>query len=173
MGLKLIRPLEDSQQNSKPETNQQVIPYKFGKEGGYSFEVTPKSEGELKLNLTGATAELLAALKEGGREKHKVTDINCTAEGTLATVKVEKGDDVTPPPADPRSSDLGDNTFVKVLLDIGGASAVLGGLFALLNNAGLLPPQLANLIPGLKAPAPAPTPAAAPAEELGKGLPKN
>ena len=109
----MIPPLEDFQQNSKPETNQQAIPYKFGKEGGYSFELTPKPEGELKLNLTGATAELLAALKEGGKEKHKVTDINCTAEGTLATVKVEKGDDVTPPPADPRSSDLGDNTFVK------------------------------------------------------------
>lgn len=73
MGLKLIPPLEDFQQNSKPETNQQVIPYKFGKEGGYSFEVTPKSEDELKLNLTGATAELLAALKEGGKEKQKVT----------------------------------------------------------------------------------------------------
>lgn len=173
MGLKLIPPLEDFQQNSKPETNQQVIPYKFGKEGGYSFEVTPKSEDELKLNLTGATAELLAALKEGGKEKQKVTDINCTAEGTLATVKVENGDDVTPPPADPGSSDLGDNTFVKVLFGIGGAIAVLGGLFALLNNAGLLPPQPTNLIPGLKAPAPAPAPAAAPAEEHGKGLPKN
>lgn len=62
---------------------------------------------------------------------------------------------------------------MKVLLGIGGAIAVLGGLFALLNNAGLLPPQPTNLIPGLKAPAPAPAPAAAPAEEHGKGLPKN
>ena len=65
----MIPPLEDFQQNPKDDTNQQVIPYKFGKEGGYSFEVTPKSEDELKLNLTGATAELLAALKEGGKEK--------------------------------------------------------------------------------------------------------